>query len=102
MTRLLDSDAYFVKCVKPNDEKLSQKFDSPFVMKQLTASGVLESVKIHASGYEYRESIESFVNKYWPISLQKTTEDSQLKENREVPGLENYVKKIFRAVSKDD
>ena len=38
-------------------------------------SGLLESIKIHASGFEFRESIESFVDKFWPISLQKGNED---------------------------
>ena len=35
------------------------------------ASGLLESIKIHTSGYEFRNSIESFVDKFWPLTLKK-------------------------------
>jgi len=70
--RLLASDAHFVKCIRPNLEREPAKFDSLFVKQQLMTSGLLESIKIHASGYEFRETIESFVEKYWPISIQKT------------------------------
>lgn len=66
---MLDSQSHFVKCIKPNNERNPQKFDSPFVMRQMQASGLLESIKIHTSGYEFRESIENFVDKFWPISI---------------------------------
>ena len=58
-----------MKCIRPNREKKPDKFDSAFVMKQLMTSGLLESIKIHASGYEFRETIEQFVEKFWPIAL---------------------------------
>ena len=35
------------------------------------ASGLLESIKIHTSGYEFRNSIESFVDKFWPLTLKR-------------------------------
>ena len=69
-------------------------------MKQLTASGVLDSIKIHASGYEHRENMEHFVDKYWPLSLQFKTKSTT--SNSTIPSLEDYVSKIFAAVSKDD
>lgn len=39
----------------------------------MQSSGLLESIKINTSGYEFRESIENFVDKFWPITLQKAS-----------------------------
>ena len=62
-------------------------------------SGLLEAIKIHASGYEFRESIESFVEKFWPISLQKS--DNEGAEDP-ISGINDYVHKIFRVATKGD
>ena len=115
--RLLDSHSFYVKCIKPNAEKNPNKFDSKFVMSQMQASGLLESIKINTSGYEFRESIESFVDKFWPIGIKKTYDNGESvdeamirtfsfsgKEESDVmPGsLETYVQKIFTIASNGD
>ena len=83
----------------------------------MQASGLLESIKIHTSGYEFREDIESFVGKFWPITLTKVSAKvddhhitfggaaSQItnSESNIMPGsLEDYVTKIFANASKGD
>ena len=82
----------------------------------MQASGLLESIKIHTSGYEFRESIESFVDKFWPISLKKMKQNAHETltsfggsfaqsntNNNNMPGsLEDYVTKIFAIASKGD
>ena len=48
---------------------MPDQFESPIVMQQMSSSGLLETIKIHKSGYEFRESIESFVDKFWPLTV---------------------------------
>lgn len=72
----MDSSCHFVKCIKPNEERNPDRMDSIFVMQQLQASGILESIRVHSSGYEYRESIESFVDKFWPLTLKKEIDEN--------------------------
>ena len=104
--RLLASDAHFVKCIRPNQVEMANMIDSPFVMKQLMTSGLLESIKIHASGFEYRETIEQFVEKFWPLSIQKMrviAESDEAEIANAKPGsLEEYIVKIFAVVAQGD
>ena len=55
---------WFVRCIKPNNEKAPMKFDIPVVLTQLRYSGVLETVKIRQSGYSVRLKFQSFVSRY--------------------------------------
>ena len=88
----------------------------------MQASGLLESIKIHTSGYEFRESIESFVDKFWPICIQKSSGDSSTRNSEHMTfdkinatfagndpskqimpdSMEDYVTKIFNIASKGD
>ena len=69
-------------------------------------SGLLESIKIHASGFEYRETIEQFVEKFWPLSIQKmqaVAESEGDEDANSKPGsLEEYIVKIFAVVAQSD
>ena len=112
---LMDSSCHFVKCIRPNEERNPALIDSIFVIQQLQASGVLESIRVHSSGYEYRESIELFVDKFWPLTLKKEKENGahvtfsqanfSFKKNDDrtdqlMPGsLEDYVHRIFVVVA---
>ena len=116
---LLESQSHFVKCIKPNKSRLPAKVDSHFVVEQLQASGLLEAIKIHTTGYEFRESIESFVDKFWPLTIQPKSKiqdahvtflrtdvsfsqgKTQESSNNLPPGsLEEYVHRIFDSVAK--
>ena len=64
---------------------------------------MLETIKINTSGYEFREGIEDFVDKFWPIAVKKVKSDQldQLENTAgHMPGsLEDYVHKIFTVAS---
>lgn len=55
---------WFVRCIKPNDEKAPMKFDPQVVLQQLRYSGVLETVRIRQLGYSVRLKFQSFVSRY--------------------------------------
>lgn len=55
---------WFVRCIKPNNEKAPLKFDIPVVLQQLRYSGVLETVRIRQLGYSVRLKFQTFVSRY--------------------------------------
>ncbi|VDM46989.1 unnamed protein product [Toxocara canis] len=55
---------HYVRCIKPNDEKLSFTFEPKRAIQQLRACGVLETVRISAAGYPSRWPYDDFGRRY--------------------------------------
>ncbi|XP_072179526.1 unconventional myosin-X-like [Diadema setosum] len=64
MSALNNCNPYFVRCVKPNQEKTPTKFVSEVVLNQLRYSGMLETVKIRRAGFPVRRVFVDFVARY--------------------------------------
>ncbi|XP_032624082.1 unconventional myosin-Vb isoform X1 [Chelonoidis abingdonii] len=64
METLNATTPHYVRCIKPNDEKLPFKFDPKRAVQQLRACGVLETIRISAAGYPSRWSYHDFLNRY--------------------------------------
>uniref|UniRef100_A0A7S4SFA2 Myosin motor domain-containing protein n=1 Tax=Alexandrium monilatum TaxID=311494 RepID=A0A7S4SFA2_9DINO len=58
------AEPHFVRCVKPNFEKVPEKFTSKLVMDQLRSSGVFEAVRIRQSGFASRHAFKEFTCRY--------------------------------------
>ena len=65
---LSQSNPRYIKCIKPNNQKVSGVFESLDVNRQLLSAGVLESIKIRKQGYSIRRTHEEFVRKYLPLT----------------------------------
>ena len=48
------SETHFVRCIKPNAQKMPNVWDDDMVGKQLRCSGVMEAVRVIAAGYPDR------------------------------------------------
>ncbi|RUS79659.1 hypothetical protein EGW08_012582, partial [Elysia chlorotica] len=101
MTALNQANPYFIRCIKSNKEKKPCVFDEELVMRQLRYTGMLATVKIRQSGYNYRLLFEEFTQLYKILLPRK---ESHTKEDIEAflesMGLqnENYqigISKIF-------
>ncbi|KAI5148507.1 myosin V [Enteropsectra breve] len=54
----------YIKCIKPNDEKLPFVFDAEFVQKQLLANGIMQAVELSKSLFSYSLFIDEFDEQY--------------------------------------
>ncbi|XP_065335143.1 unconventional myosin-XV isoform X4 [Cloeon dipterum] len=81
LQQLLESmskcNPWFVRCIKPNNEKAAMKFDMPVVLEQLRYTGMLETIRIRKTGYPVRLRFGQFVERYryllGPTALPKGT-----------------------------
>ncbi|XP_014750384.1 PREDICTED: unconventional myosin-Vb isoform X1 [Sturnus vulgaris] len=64
METLNATTPHYVRCIKPNDEKLPFKFDPRRAVQQLRACGVLETIRISAAGFPSRWSYADFFDRY--------------------------------------
>ncbi|XP_016072793.1 PREDICTED: unconventional myosin-X [Miniopterus natalensis] len=64
MATLSSSNPFFVRCVKPNMQKMPDQFDQAVVLNQLRYSGMLETVRIRKAGYAVRRPFQDFYKRY--------------------------------------
>ncbi|XP_039606325.1 unconventional myosin-Vb isoform X1 [Polypterus senegalus] len=72
METLNATTPHYVRCIKPNDEKLPFSFDPSRAVQQLRACGVLETIRISAAGYPSRWTYPDFFNRYRVLMSKKS------------------------------
>ncbi len=64
MTTLGATDPHYIRCIKPNQNKLPHSFDAAMILQQLRYAGVFEAVRIRKTGYPFRYTHEEFAKRY--------------------------------------
>ncbi|KAM6456280.1 unconventional myosin-X [Liasis olivaceus] len=64
MATLSTSNPFFVRCIKPNMQKMPDQFDQNVVLNQLCYSGMLETVRIRRAGFPVRRPFQDFHKRY--------------------------------------
>ncbi|CAH1252205.1 MYO5A [Branchiostoma lanceolatum] len=64
METLNSTTPHYVRCIKPNDEKMPFTFEPKRAMQQLRACGVLETIRISSAGYPSRWTYPEFFQRY--------------------------------------
>ncbi|XP_067411952.1 unconventional myosin-Vc isoform X2 [Emydura macquarii macquarii] len=80
METLNATTPHYVRCIKPNDEKLPFEFDSKRVVQQLRACGVLETIRISAQSYPSRWTYIEFFSRYSILMMQNELSLNDKKE----------------------
>jgi myosin heavy subunit len=64
MSALSTCSPHYVRCIKPNFDKLPLTFDSELVSAQLRYAGMLETIRIRRLGYPQRLPLKDFHSRY--------------------------------------
>uniref|UniRef100_A0A8C5SSM1 Myosin VIIB n=1 Tax=Laticauda laticaudata TaxID=8630 RepID=A0A8C5SSM1_LATLA len=64
MKILENCQPYFIRCLKPNDQKKPMQFDRELCIRQLYYSGMMETIRIRKAGYPIRYSFADFFQRY--------------------------------------
>jgi len=55
---------HYIRCIKPNDKKKSNEFDDNFVLNQLHALGIMQTVEMRQQGFAHRQTFIQFLDRY--------------------------------------
>lgn len=64
MTKMGLCEPHFVRCIKPNPQKKPHLWDADLVLRQLTYTGMLQTVKMRREGYPHRVPFADFYAAY--------------------------------------
>ncbi|XP_055916560.1 unconventional myosin-Va isoform X1 [Eupeodes corollae] len=81
ISTLHSTTPHYVRCIKPNDDKVAFKWEASKIVQQLRACGVLETVRISAAGFPSRWSYHDFYTRYQLLCHRKFLNKSDLKSS---------------------
>ncbi|KAF4708689.1 Unconventional myosin-Ig, partial [Perkinsus olseni] len=73
MAMLDPTEAFFVRCVKPNTQKKPRLYNSRNVVRQLHSLSVFHAIKMSSCGYCFRLPFRQFIHRYHPLRFLKDT-----------------------------
>lgn len=101
MTKIHAANPHYIRCVKPNMDKMPGRFEAQAVLEQLIFGGMLAAVNIRQQGYAYRVPHAEFVSLYRCIVEQfSDDQDSQLGALKAASDVQSRVKILLAALPK--
>ncbi|ORY80044.1 P-loop containing nucleoside triphosphate hydrolase protein [Protomyces lactucae-debilis] len=98
METIDETNAHYIRCIKPNEAKRPWEFEPNMVMGQMTACGVLETIRISCAGYPSRWTFAEFVERYFSL-----VPSSQLQPKGDEPlDIRDISRRILKAVFPTD
>jgi len=64
ITAMEATESQFVRCMKPNNDKVNGEFDTNLVLRQLQTSGVIDAINARRHGYAIRFTHPDFFRRY--------------------------------------
>lgn len=100
MSKLEASGCNFIRCLKPNEDKLRDVWDAQLFLTQIKYMGILDSIRVRRESYPLRKSYKEFYGKYQDldaISAERNTSFLNLSKRSNVDWKElcaNLVKSV--------
>ncbi|XP_044744142.1 unconventional myosin-Va isoform X3 [Coccinella septempunctata] len=96
LSRLMDTlnstTPYYIRCIKPNDNKHSFEFNPKRAAQQLRACGVLETIRLSAAGFPSRWTYNEFFCRYRVLCKFKDVDKNNMEKTCENI-IRQYIKK---------
>lgn len=67
VTELSSATNHFVRCIKPNEEKLPGKVDAVYMLTQVRYLGVFETIQIRQKTFPARKTYADFISTFQPV-----------------------------------
>lgn len=64
MEILMCKEPSYIRCIKPNDDKLSGQFNERIVTHQVQYLGLMENLRVRRAGFAFRRPYEMFLQRY--------------------------------------
>ncbi|PRD33328.1 UNVERIFIED_CONTAM: Unconventional myosin-Ic [Trichonephila clavipes] len=64
MSTLMSKEPWYIRCIKPNDNKWPGVFDETIVAHQVKYLGLMENLRVRRAGFAYRKKYEDFLKRY--------------------------------------
>eukprot|EP01111_Echinosteliopsis_oligospora_P014913 TRINITY_DN5735_c1_g3_i1.p1 TRINITY_DN5735_c1_g3~~TRINITY_DN5735_c1_g3_i1.p1 ORF type:complete len:1138 (+),score=396.14 TRINITY_DN5735_c1_g3_i1:202-3615(+) len=68
VTALKKCTPHYIRCLKPNDQKIANHFENPRVMHQIKYLGLLDNIKVRRAGFAFRTLFAKFLSRYYLLS----------------------------------
>uniref|UniRef100_B0I1T2-4 Isoform 4 of Unconventional myosin-Ig n=1 Tax=Homo sapiens TaxID=9606 RepID=B0I1T2-4 len=65
---LASKEPFYVRCIKPNEDKVAGKLDENHCRHQVAYLGLLENVRVRRAGFASRQPYSRFLLRYWHLT----------------------------------
>jgi len=93
---LSETEAHYVRCVKPNSFKEPNNFNSYLVLDQLRYAGILSVIQIRKAGFPVRRTFAEFYHRYKILRQREDVESSAPKEEELTPKCLTFVNSLLQ------
>lgn len=71
--RIDSTTPHYVRCLKPNDDLVPDRFEARVIADQLRCAGVLEAIRVSRVGFPHRYYHGEFISRYGLLAAKKTS-----------------------------